>query len=260
VPVWRRRVSAASTPLTRVVAFLVGMALLATGAVAVFHTTNSVGSATLVAAGTVIAALALFGDQLESLEGAGVKIQLRAVASKLEQARLADAAGDAQGAADLLAEAQLLVAAIEPIAARYERIRETTPSGRERTSRLGDLVGQAQEMAKLGFVTADGIEQLFRSGQDGNRIMALGLMHGDPTIASADILSTVIRRPRSNFEQWHALRVSLEFVSTGRPTPEELTEIREAVQAARANGSLGSMTDRSRARLADRILSATTPK
>jgi hypothetical protein len=236
------------------------MALLGTGAVAVFRTTNSIGSATLVAAGTVIAALALFGDQLESLEGGGVKIRLRAVASKLEQARLADAAGDAQGAAELRAQAQLLMAAIEPIAGQYEKVRETTPAGRERTSRMGGLVDQAQQMAKLGFVNEDAIEQLFGSGQDGNRIMALGLMLGDPTIASADILTKVIRQPRSNFEQWHALRVSLDLVTAGHPTTETVTEIREAVEVARANGSLGSMTDPSRARLADKILSAMPPE
>jgi hypothetical protein len=252
VPLWKQR--ALPSPVARVVAFVVGTALLVTGAVAVFRTANAIGSATLVAAGTVIAALALFGDQLESLEGGGVKIQLRAAASKLEQARLAEAAGDAQGAADLRAEAQLLIAAIEPIAAQYEKVRETTPGGRDRTNRLGELVRQAEEMGKLGFVTTDAIEQLFGSGQDGNRIMALGLMRGDPTIASVDILTNAIRQPRSNFEQWHALRVTADLVATGEPSRDALAEIRKAIDIARTNGSLGSMTDRSRARLADKIL------
>jgi hypothetical protein len=261
VPLWKRRSAQLPTvisPVARVVALVIGTALLVAGTVAVFRTTNSVGSATLVAAGTVIAAFALFGDQLESLEGGGVKIQLRAVASKLAQARRADAAGNAEEASDLRAEAQLLFAAIEPIAAQYEEVRQSTPYGRQRTSRMGELVDQAQEMAKLGFVTPEGVERLFHSGEDGNRIMALGLMRGDPAIANSSIVTSVIRKSRSSFEQWHALVVSLDMISAGHATPDDVSAIRDAIEIARGNGSLGSPKDRSRIRLADRINKAIT--
>jgi hypothetical protein len=174
------RFATATSTAARVGAFVLGIALLTTGAVAVFVTTNSVGSSTLIAAGTVIIALALFANQLESLEGGGFKIQLRAVASKLEEARLADAVGDTEEAAKLRDEAQLLIAAMEPIATKYEEIRQSSPYGRERTEKMVELVRQARQMAKLGFVSPEAIEQLFNSGQDGNRIMALGLMRGDP--------------------------------------------------------------------------------
>lgn len=240
----------------RVAAAVLGVALLVTGAVAVFVTANSVGSAALIAAGTVVVALALLADQLESLEGGGLKIQLGAVASKLEQARLADAAGDPAEAAELRAEAQLLFAAMEPIAAEYEQVRESSPYGRERTEKMSELVYQAQQMAKLGFVSPEAIEQLFHSGQDGNRIMALGLMSGEPRFADTRIIVKVIRQPRSSFEQFHALRVCRDLVDGGHVSSGETAAIREAIAVAEANGSIGTPADRSRVKLADHILQA----
>jgi len=248
-----RSVVATSTAV-RIGASVLGISLLATGAVAVFVTTNSVGSSALIAAGTVVIVLALFANQLESIEGGGVKIQLGAVASKLEEARLADAAGDTEEAAKLRAEAQLLFSAIEPIAAKYEEIRESSPYGRERTEKMSDLVQQARQMAKLGFVNTEAIEQLFNSDQDGNRIMALGLMRGEPKYANTNIVVKVIRRPRSSFEQYQALRACQDLVG-GNVSSGELKAIRDAIAVADANGSLHK-ADRSRWDIADQILKA----
>lgn len=249
------RFATATSTAARVGASALGIALLTTGAVAVFVTTNSVGSSALIASGTVVIALALFANQLESLEGGGFKIQLGAVASKLEKARLADAAGDTEEAAKLRAEAQLLVAAMEPIAAKYEQIRQSSPYGRERTEKMAELVQQARQMAKLGFVSPEAIEQLFNSGQDGNRIMALGLMRVEPKFANENIVVEVIRQPRSSFEQYQALRVSQDLVR-GKPSPGELKAVREAIAVAEANGSLRTGSDHSRSNIADQILKA----
>jgi hypothetical protein len=117
---------------------------------------------------------------------------------------------------------------------------------------MGDLVEQAKEMAQFDFVSADAVAELFRSGQDGNRITALGLMRGNPRLASIVILTEVIRRPRSSFEQWHALRICLDLVrQVGGPAQFEA--IREAISVARSNGSIGGGNDRSRIRLAKRV-------
>jgi hypothetical protein len=246
--------AAGMSTVARIAASALGISLLTAGAVAVFVTSNSVGSAALIAAGTVIVALSLLANQLESLEGGGFKIQLKAVASKLEEARLADAAGDPAEAAELRAEAQLLLAAMGPIAAEYEQVRASSPHGRERTEKMGELVQQAQQMAKLGFVDPKAIEQLFDSGQDGNRIMALGLMRGEPRLASTNIVVKAIRQPRSSFEQWQALRVSRDMVKKGDVPPGDLDAIRDAIAVAEANGSLGNASDTSRVRLAGQIL------
>jgi hypothetical protein len=251
----RLRAAGTAPALARLGVALVGVVLLTAGTLAVFVTTNSAGASTLVAAGTVMIAVALFANQLESVEGGGFKLQLGAVAAKLREADQADASGDAEGAERLRHEAQLLLVATEPIASRYEAIRESTSHGRARTQAMGELVDQAKKMAEFGFVNTEAVEELFRSGQDGNRITALGLMLANPDLASVPILTEVIRRPRSSFEQWHALRICLDLVRQGgRPAQHE--EIRQAISVARANGSIGSGRDQSRIRLARRIADA----
>ncbi|WP_146060436.1 hypothetical protein [Amycolatopsis sp. CA-128772] len=199
--------------------------------------------------------MALFANQIESVEGGGFKLQLGAVAAKLREAGEADASGDAEGAERLRREAQLLLAAMEPIATRYEAVRENSPHGRARTQAMGDLVDQARKMAELDFVSTDAVAELFRSGQDGNRITALGLMLGNPRLVSLPLLTEAIRRPRSSFEQWHALRICSDLVRRDSQ-PAQHEEIREAISIARANGSLGDPRDRSRTKLAQQIADA----
>jgi hypothetical protein len=66
------RFTGAAKTLGRLGTALVGLASLTAGAVAVFVTTNSVGASALVAAGTVLVAIALFANQLESVESGGL--------------------------------------------------------------------------------------------------------------------------------------------------------------------------------------------
>ncbi|HEY3751531.1 MAG TPA: hypothetical protein VGL80_20310 [Pseudonocardiaceae bacterium] len=241
---WQRlRSGGAVTTLARLGVALVGSALLGAGAVAVFVTTNSAGSSALVAAGTVLIVVALFANQLESVEGGGFKLQLSAVATKLREADQADASGDKDGAEVLRREAQSLLVAMAPIATKYEAVRESSPHGRARTNAMGELVEQAKKMAKLGFIGPESVGELFRSGQDGNRIIALGLMRGDPRLVSIPIVTEAIRRPRSNYEQWQALRVCRDLVRQG-DHQADYEAIRQAIATARANGSIGSGTDR----------------
>ncbi len=257
LPAAMRRLRSGSGPstLARLGIALVGVGLLAAGAVAVFVTTNSAGSSTLVAAGTVLIGVAVFANRLESIEGAGVKIQLGAVTAKLQEADQADAMGDTEAAKRLRHEAQLLLVAMKPIATQYEALRENSPHGRDRTIEMGKLVEQAKEIAQFDFVSAEAASELFRSGQDGNRITALGLMLGDSRFTSIPIVTEVIRQPRSNFEQWHALRICLDVVEQENQLAQH-EAIRAAISVAEANGSLGSGHDQSRIRLAKRVLDA----
>jgi hypothetical protein len=86
--------------------------------------------------------------------------------------------------------------------------------------------------------------------------MALGLMRGEPKLANTRILVEVIRQPRSSFEQWQALRVCQDLIKQGNARSSEMKEIREAIAATKANGSLDSASDRSRSELAHQILKA----
>jgi len=234
---------------------VIGTALLGAGAVAVFVTSNSAGASTLVAAGAILLALALFANRLESLEGGGFKLQMRAVAAKLREAERADADGDSVGAERLRRDAQVLLSAMRPMAERYEQVRESLPYGWQRTQVMRGIVEQARGMAGSGTFSGDDVARLFTSGGDGDRIMALGLMRGDPALASVDLAVKVIRRPRSSFEQYQALRVCQEVAERGVSASERAL-IEDAVATARAVGSLVSGEDRSRERVVDCIEAA----
>lgn len=229
-----------------------GTVLVVTGAVAVFTTTNSTGASTLIIAGTVLIIVAIFANQVESFEGGGVKVQLRAVETKLEQARQAEAAGDSERAEQLRKEAQLLFEAIQPMAAEYERVRRSTPGGMERTAKMNELVWQARSMAGLDFVTTETISELFGSGGDGARIMALGLMRGRPELADVAIAVEAIREPRSSHEQWQALRLCQQILERG-VSDEDRVAILGAIAFAESEGTLATGSDTSRLELATAI-------
>jgi hypothetical protein len=141
------------------------------------------------------------------------------------------------------------------MAERYEQIRESLPYGWERTQVMRGIVEQARGMAGSGLFSGDDVARLFASGGDGDRIMALGLMRGDPALASVDLLVQVIRRPQSSFEQYQALRVCQEIAERGA-SASECALMKDAIATARAVGSLVSGEDRSRERVVERIETA----
>ena len=80
-------------------------------------------------------------------------------------------------------------------------------------------------------------------------------MRGEPKYANANIVVKVIRRPRSGFEQYEALRVCQDLIG-GDVSSGELKAIRDAIAVADANASLRNDADRSRWDIADQILKA----
>jgi len=223
--------------------------MVVAGAVAVFATTNSTGASTLIAAGTVLMVVAVFANRVESFEGGGFKVQLHTVESKLELARQAEAVGDSERAEQLRKEAQLLFEAMRPMAAEYERVRSSEPGSRGRTAKLSELIRQARSMAGLDFVATDTINELFESGGDGARIMALGLMQGRPELADVAIVIEAIKDPRSNYEQWQALRVCQQMLDRG-VSDKDRAGMLEAIVFAETEGTLVAGSDTSRLRLA----------
>jgi hypothetical protein len=245
----------------RIFAAVVGIGLVVTGAIAVFVTANSAGAASLVAAGTVIGALAMFANRIQSVEGGGVKLQLEAAAvaatAKLQAARQAEQAGHRELAETLRDEAQLLMSAVQPVAAQYENVRLRESSSWDRTAKLERVMQQVREMAPSDFADPGSVSRLFDSGTDGNRIAAIALMQANPALASTRITLAAIRNPRSNFEQYHALRVA-EAVVARDPEGPDACELLAAVAQALHNRQLGS-ADSDRNALARRILAMAPP-
>ena len=236
----------ASTPVltrpARIAGVAVGALTLVTGAVAVFRTDNALGSTALVAAGVVIAGLAVFGNRLEAVEAAGIRFELeRQARSALQEADRARAAGELERAKELEHRARSLVAAARTVGSRYEQVRTSEPSGWDRTSRMEGVLREARAL-DTEALTASDVARIFATGTDGNRIAALALVEGDPRLVSADILVAAITDSRSTFEQYHAL-VAAER-SVGRLSSQDRARVRGAVESVLA-GSLGdTSTDR----------------
>ncbi len=237
---------------TRLGLALSGALLLAVGVVAVFVSDNGAGTAALVAAGSALVALGAFGDRVESIEGGGVALRLqREAESTLQAAEAADEQGLHDAASELRQRAGRLVEAARALASRYESVRAEQASSWQRTAELQRLVDQARGMARVATSSAD-VAELFGTGTDGNRVSAIGIMQADAGLADTAALVEAVVRPRSAFEQFHALR-AVETAAAAGPPVERAEALRSAVLAALEGGQLGA-PDSDRVRLAQRVL------
>lgn len=234
----------------RIGGVVVGLIVLVVGGAAVFQTDNELGSTALVAAGLLIAGLAVFGNRIEAIEAAGIRFELeRRARGARQQAEQARAAGDTDRAEELERRAESLLAAARAVGSRYEHLRTTEPSGWDRTSRMEGALREARALDTL-VLTASDVASVFATGTDGNRIVALALVEGDPRLATADILVDAIVHSRSAFEQYHALVAAdraLEHLS-----PEDRSRVGVAVESSLA-GPLGERSS-DRRTVARRIL------
>lgn len=234
----------------RIVGLTVGSLSLTAGGVAVFQTDNELGSAALVAAGVVIAALTMLGNHIEVIEAGGVRLQLERQARHARQeAEEARAGGEIDRAEELEQRAQKLLVTAKSVGSRYQRIRTTEPSGWDRTSRLEALLKEARSLDTTILTAAD-VADIFAGDTDGDRITALAFIESSPALASAEILVDAITESRSHFEQYHALVAAEAALDHLRP--EAQAQIRTAVESVLA-GPLGERHS-DRRKVARRIL------
>jgi hypothetical protein len=178
---------------------LLALALLATGAVAVFVVENDAGSAALLTAGTLLLAIVALGERIESLRLGELELTLR------RQADRAGEAGDHALEHELRAAADALSLHAAPIAASYEAIRKSMPSGPARTQLMEAEIARARKDASTADFSADELAGLFRTGSQGERVYALGVMQERPDLAPFDVVVEAVRTPRTPFEQYHSL-------------------------------------------------------
>lgn len=171
-----------------------------------FLSTNGTGTGVLIAFGGVVLVLALLGDRIESLEFGGTKLKMRAAAAeKFALAEDSESRGDSVTAARLRAEAQALLEAAGPIAAEYRTVRGSMPPGPARTMAMELLVTRARKLAdEQPFERAEVLRWL-REGTSEQRITALAMMQAKTELRDIDSVLTTIKRPRTPFEQYHAL-------------------------------------------------------
>jgi len=223
--------------------------VLTVGGVAVFVTDNGTGSAALVTIGGVLVVAAGLWDRLESFEFGGAKMQL--VKRLRDRADEAEARGDTAAAAALRDEAQALLEEARPVAASYERLRESLAPGPERTAKLEGLVAEARASARQRAWDPAEVKRLFESGADGDRIFALGLMQEDERVRDFDASLTAIEHSRSAFEQYYGL--ALAELMLPDLTKDQRRELETLLTSGRGNARrISPGTDRSN--VAQRIL------
>jgi len=235
-----------------VIPMILGYLVLLTGGTAVFLSSNSTGTAALIIAGVVLVALGLWGDRVRSFGGAGWKFDLEnAAARDLQAAEQADNEGDTEEADRLRDRARVLLGATREMAAEYERIRAEMPSSWERTALMENVIQRARRL-DAGASPIE-VQQLFESGSEGNRMVALALIQADGKLATYDTLLKAVRDSKSAFEHFNALRASESGLLVGELTHEQRLTLRAAIDEKMRNGEFGAVNS-DRNQMAKRVV------
>jgi hypothetical protein len=97
---------------------------------------------------------------------------------------------------------------INSLAREYESIRKNMTSGYRRTQKMGEILAQARALASRAQFSSREIRRVFEADTDGNRLVAIGFIQALLSVDCFDIVLLAIRKPRSPFEQYHALRAA----------------------------------------------------
>jgi hypothetical protein len=89
----------------------------------------------------------------------------------------------------------------------YEQVRRELPKGPNRTARFEPLIRQASHLAS-SYSDPAAVEQLFRTDEEGNRLISIGIMHAKPGVASVEVLQEAFADARSGYEQYQAFAPS----------------------------------------------------
>lgn len=227
----RPEVTGESPPLRglRWVAAFLGLAVLALGAVATFRSANGAGSAALVVGGLALLILGGLGDRIELLKVGNVEFHVRAAARQLiRRADELELQGDTAGAEHLRGEAERLLLQASPAARRYEELRRTRPSGRQRNVEFRELVDEARKFSREKHPSADVVRSMFERGGDGDRVYALVLMHEDSAAGDLSCVVEAISASRSAYEQYWALRTAEKMVR--RLNSSERKQLADAIR------------------------------
>lgn len=223
--------SSAPSPLSfrqRLLLVLLGGGSFGTGVLAVFAAENDIGAAVLLIFGGILLVLAVLGSRIESLEYGGAKLRLRAAAAeKLALAEELEQRGDSREADRLRLEADALLDVAGPIAADYRTVRGTMAAGYERTNAMEQIVERAKVVAaEQSFSPKEVLRWLQEDSDDAERITALAMMQANRQLRNFEAVLAAIQRPRSPFEQYHALRLAADMITDlDTEQRQQLTEI-----------------------------------
>ncbi|MEV7936072.1 hypothetical protein AB0O82_08000 [Kitasatospora sp. NPDC088264] len=138
-----------------------------------------------------------------------------------------DRRGDKVGADDLRVRAMQQLGLLGGSAEQSAALAAQLPPASSPSSGPEGVVAEVRSTARRSALTADQVRALYADGSEGRRIQALALMQGDPSLADLPSLLDAIERPRSGFEQYHALLAARGLLS--RLPGAEAQRLRDAV-------------------------------
>jgi hypothetical protein len=208
---------------------LTGLGLVVLAAIEAVHTSDSGPIVALLVAGGLLLVGPLVLDRLESLKvsGGGLELQL------------------SRGIADLGAPktAELLeTAGLTGYIESYEFIREELADERYEEARIklqDALVDRAASIARTQKLDAKEVRRMFAEGQPLLRVLALGLIEGDLSLADELTILDAISEPRTANEQYHGLKLA-ELCWQGLGEPKRAA----ILAAARADPRIAADADR----------------
>ena len=148
-----------------------------------------------------------------------------------------------------------LLEALRSLAREYQETRRTMPASSTRTEQMAGLINPAADLAKNVSDVGPLARQLFETGDDGGRVLALTLLLRRPLPENTfDLIVQAIRNPKSQFEQYRALMAA--DVATRQLGPADRAPLKEAIDVQRSGveGTIINSRDRSRWDLSAKIL------
>jgi hypothetical protein len=184
--------------LARWVVGAIGLALLAIGAWQVSDASGEGGAVALVIAGAVLLVSPFVVDRLEHLSVSSTGLELRLSRTIAELG--------APDAAEILEQAGIAGFA-ESYALVHEELRDQ--SYRDAKVHLQDvLVERTAAIARRQKFKPSEVKTLFRDGSPMIRVLTLGMMQGDPSLADGATIIAAITDSRSGNEQYHGLKLA----------------------------------------------------
>ncbi len=209
---------------------VVGLALLAIGGGKVVATAGNTGALTLVVVGALLLVIPFVLDRVQrvSVSATSFDVLFAAQVSDLGAPRTAE-----------ILQRTMLGSFAESYALVHDEL--IGPNYREARIHLQDLlVGRAAGIARREKFEAREIRTLFAKGSLVMRVLALGMMQGDWTLADVSTITAAIADGRSRNEQYQGLQ--LATLCWPRLSTSDRQKIHQAIRQA----DLGHDTDRSR--------------
>jgi hypothetical protein len=182
----------------------VGLALLGTAVWQVVDGDKASDHSILFIVGAVLLIFAVVADRIR-------RFGIGADGLEVELAEAASAAGAPQ-TARLLQHSDL-----DSFAAAYTFVHRelSDPALREVKVYLQDLlVDRAADIARTHKFQPDEVRKLFENGTPMTRVLALGLMKGDPALADFRVVHAAVDRSQTGNEQYHGLQLARARWST----------------------------------------------